>query len=274
MAPRIHHLDCATLCPASAALVNDHGPLFQRGHMVCHCLLIEGDDGLVLVDTGIGTADVADPEGRLGGVFATIVAPVCRVEQTALHQVRALGFSPADVRHIVPTHLDLDHAGGLPDFPDATVHIFAPEHAAALHPPTRAERLRYRPAHFAHGPRWEVHQDPDGERWHGFERVRVLAGSPEILLVPLVGHTRGHVGVAVRTEGGWLLHAGDAYFSHREMDAEPSCPPGLSLFQRLVAVDDVARRANQARLRDLSAKERSVKVFSAHCPIELAQLAG
>lgn len=274
MAPLIHHLDCASLCPASAALVNDHGPLFQRGHMVCHCLLIEGDDGLILVDTGIGTADVADPKGRLGGVFEAIVAPVCRVEQTALHQVRALGFSPEDVRHIVPTHLDLDHAGGLPDFPGATVHIFAPEHEAALHPPSAAERQRYRAVHFAHGPRWEVHGDLDGERWFGFERVRALAGSPEVLLVPLVGHTRGHSAVAVRTEGGWLVHAGDAYFNHHEMDADPSCPAGLALFQWIVAVDDGARRANQARLRELVQKERSVKVFSAHCPIELARFTG
>ncbi len=29
-------------------------------------------------------------------------------------------------------------------------------------------------------------------------------------LVPLFGHTRGHCGVAVRTEQGWLFHAGDA----------------------------------------------------------------
>ena len=273
VAPRIHHLDCATLCPASAALINDHGALFQRGRMVCHCLLIEGDDGLCLVDTGLGTEDLAAPAARLGRAFAAVVAPVLRVESTALHQVRALGFSPADVRHVVPTHLDLDHAGGLPDFPHAEVHVFAPEHAAALDPPTRLERERYRAVHFRHGPRWVVHEDLDGERWFGFSRVRALAGSPEVLLVPLVGHTRGHVGVAVRTEGGWLLHAGDAYFNHHEMDAHPSCPPGLALFQRIVAVDDVARRENQARLRDLVRREPSVAVFSAHCPVELASLA-
>ncbi|MFD0510570.1 MBL fold metallo-hydrolase [Streptomyces aureus] len=30
-----------------------------------------------------------------------------------------LGYAVDDVRHIVLTHLDLDHAGGLPDFPRA-----------------------------------------------------------------------------------------------------------------------------------------------------------
>ena len=33
------------------------------------------------------------------------------------------GFRREDVRHILVTHLDFDHAGGLPDFPDAVVHV-------------------------------------------------------------------------------------------------------------------------------------------------------
>jgi glyoxylase-like metal-dependent hydrolase (beta-lactamase superfamily II) len=72
---------------------------------------------------------------------------------TAIGQVRRLGFNPRDVRHIVPTQLDLDHAGGLPDFPWADVHVFRPEYEAALHPRTLTERKRYRSVHWAHGPR-------------------------------------------------------------------------------------------------------------------------
>lgn len=264
---RVHHLAVTTLCPLSATLVNGSGGLLRRGRMVCHCLLIEGDDGLILVDTGLGTADLADPNGRLGSWFPFVVGLTGRVEETALHQVRALGFRAEDVRHIVPTHLDLDHAGGLPDFPQAEVHLFAPEHDAAM-APTMRERARYRPAHFAHGPRWNLRR-PGGDRWFGFESVQAIAGSPDVLIVPLTGHTRGHAGIAVRTEKGWLLHAGDAYFHHAEMDpTAPRCPPGLRLFQRLAAVDDGDRRRNQERLRDLVRREGSVEIHSAHCPVE------
>ena len=42
-----------------------------------------------------------------------------------------LGFSPDDVRHIVLTHLDFDHAGGIEDFPNARVHVLAREREAA-----------------------------------------------------------------------------------------------------------------------------------------------
>jgi glyoxylase-like metal-dependent hydrolase (beta-lactamase superfamily II) len=243
--------------------------------MVCHCLLIEHEDGLVLVDTGLGTADIADPVGRLGGGFVKVTRPRLSQDETALAQIEALGFRRADVRHIVPTHLDLDHAGGLSDFPDATVHVFAREHAAATARSTVRERERYRAAQLAHGPKWQLHET-SGEQWLGFESVRALTGSDgDVLLVPLVGHTRGHCGVAVRTPEGWLLHAGDAYFSHREMDPEaPSCPPGLAAFQRLVAIDDRARRANQRRLRALAKEHRGdVTVFCAHAPVEYDALA-
>ena len=86
--------------------------------LVAHCLLVEGADGLTLVDTGIGAGDVADP-GRLGAPFVAVTGAALDLEETAVMQVRALGHDPADVRDVVLTHLDLDHAGGLGDFPGA-----------------------------------------------------------------------------------------------------------------------------------------------------------
>lgn len=64
--------------------------------------------------------------------------------------------------------------------------------------------------------------------------MRELAGvPPEILLVPLAGHTLGHAGIALeRTGGSWILQAGDAYFYHAEMDLQrPRCTPGLRFYQ-------------------------------------------
>lgn len=260
--------------------MNGTGSYFERGRLVCHCLLIETNDGLVLVDTGLGTDDVANPKARLGPAFAAVAGAKLDRDETALAQVERLGFRADDVRHIVPTHMDLDHIGGLSDFPKATVHVFHREHTAAMAPRSFDERARYRAVQWAHCPRWNVHPAPNGERWFGFEAVRAIGaiagGEGDVLLVPLHGHTRGHCGVAVRTSETWLLHAGDAYFHHAEMAEVPSCPRGLDLFQRAVAIDDVLRRKNQARLRELACskdKGRDVRVFSAHCPTELARFA-
>jgi glyoxylase-like metal-dependent hydrolase (beta-lactamase superfamily II) len=265
---KIHHLNCATLCPPFAKQLINH-----EGHMVCHCLLIESDRGLILVDTGFGLDDIRDPFNRLGAFAKVAIRPKFDVKEAAASQVEALGFKRSDVRHIVVTHLDLDHAGGLPDFPDAEVHIFEPEHSAATNPPTLPERQRYRPAHFAHGPKWKIHK-VEGDTWNGLESVRTLESSmPEVLLVPLVGHTRGHCAVAVKGDNGWLLHCGDAYFYRDEKIMPPSAPLMLRTFQKAMSVDDVERKNSQSRIRMLAREHPEIKIFCAHDPAELAQYA-
>jgi glyoxylase-like metal-dependent hydrolase (beta-lactamase superfamily II) len=274
---KIHHLNLLTMCPFGGRLVRRGGPLLAPAEMVAHALLVEtARDGLVLVDTGIGRGDLADPRARLGGFFLSVFRPRLGAACTAVEQITELGYRREDVRHIAVTHLDLDHAGGLPDFAEAEVHVHRRERDAALAPRTWNERVRYRRAHFEHGPRWVVH-DVGGDRWHGFESVRVIAD--DVVLVPLIGHTRGHAGVAVRTPPGsdveWLLHAGDAYFASAEMEDPPSCPPALRVFQSASAVDDRVRRRNATRLRTFKRQEGSrVRVFSAHCQREYRELAG
>jgi glyoxylase-like metal-dependent hydrolase (beta-lactamase superfamily II) len=114
----IHHLNCISTCPAGGHLMDARTPgVLTRGHLCCHCLLLETSAGLVLVDTGLGLRDVAQPRTRLSGFFLALLAPDLREEMTAARQVEQLGFRREDVRHIVLTHLDFDHAGGLDDSP-------------------------------------------------------------------------------------------------------------------------------------------------------------
>ncbi len=266
----IVHLNCGTLCPWGGSLVDGvSGGLTAR--LVCHCLVVPLDEGLVLVDTGFGTQDVAQPHPRLARTFTGILRPALRSEETAVAQLRARGYRPEDVRHIVLTHLDFDHAGGIEDFPHADVHLMAAELDAATHRSTLVARGRYRPRQWDEGVRWRTYR-ADGERWFGFPVVRALTGlPPDILLVPLPGHTPGHAGVAVRGPDRWLLHAGDAYFHREEMSPrEPSCPPGLAAYQALMEVDREARLANQARLRELVRDHGDeLRIFCAHDAIEL-----
>lgn len=271
LAMKVHHLNCATLRPPGGRWVDGSARARGFAKLVCHCLLVESDAGLVLVDSGLGLADLKDPVGRLGRRFLWVVRPELAPVECAALQVERLGFSRRDVRHVVLTHLDVDHAGGLADFPDARVHVHARELDAALNPRTRLERERYRSAQFRHGPRWSSYE-ADGERWFGFECVRDLeALPPEVLLIPLAGHTRGHSAVAVSTDQGWLLHAGDAYFHHGEMDPDARrCPPLLHAFQHIVEVDGMLRVQNQQRLRQLHRENAGdVRVFSAHDAVEL-----
>jgi glyoxylase-like metal-dependent hydrolase (beta-lactamase superfamily II) len=273
---RVHHLNCGTMRPLGGGLIDGRPGALRRAEMVCHCLLLESESGLVLVETGIGTPGVRRPKEWLGTEFELLVAPRSGEAETAVAQVERLGFDPGDVRHVVLTHLDLDHAGGLVDFPEATVHVSATELRALRGARTRAERMRYRAVQFVHGPRFRGYE-ADGARWFGFEAVRELEGlDEEVLLIPLTGHTRGHSGVAVRSGEGWLLNAGDAYFHGGQLDpAGAHMPPGLRLFEALVQTERSSRLANLERLRALRREHGGeVTVFCAHDPAEYRRLAG
>ena len=266
---RVHHINCGTMCPAARRFINGDGSAFSAGRLICHVLLIEGADGLTLVDTGFGSDDVRNAK-QMDRFFKLLTRPRLELAETAVSRVKELGFDPADVRNIVMTHLDIDHSGGLPDFPKAQVHVWATELQTMRNPPLR-ERQRYSisTSHWAHGPDWVEH-DEAGDDWFGFESVRVLGDSgAEILLIPLPGHTLGHTAVALREGERWLMHCGDAYFYRGDIETPRRCPPGLRTFQSLVQANSKLRHQNQERLREL-ARTRSgeVTLICSHDPVE------
>ena len=242
---RVRHLNCGTLhCPPNPKAA-------------CHCLLLERSDGLTLIDTGIGLLDVERPLERIGRERIDLAGFQFREEETAIRRVERLGFAASDVTHIVLTHCDPDHTGGLADFPDAQVHVAEEEF-------TSVERghFRYLPAHFAHGPKWKTCATSDN-RWLGLEARAVDCGAgSDILLVPLVGHTSGHCGVAIHAGDRWLFHVGDAYYLRVELatDDEP-----ISALAAQRADDGTLRRASLEELRRLARNHADeVEMFGYH----------
>ncbi|MFF0596338.1 MBL fold metallo-hydrolase [Streptomyces antibioticus] len=262
---KVHHLNCGTMHPPGGL------------RLVCHVLLVETDTaGLVLVDTGFGLQDVAAPGRRLGAM-RHFIKPALDPAETAARQVERLGFGRDDVRHVVLTHFDADHIGGLADFPHAAVHVTAAEARGAVHAPSRRERLRFRSVQWDHGPTLVEHS-PDGEAWRGFAAARQLdAVAPGIVLVSLPGHTRGHACVAVDAGSRWILHAGDAFYHRGTLDGHARVPSTLSVAERAVAYDRRQVRANHERLAELYRRaEPDLALVCAHDPVlyEGAQAAG
>lgn len=254
---RVHHLNCGTMTPLVV------------GRIVCHVLLCESDDGLVLVDTGFGVADCAT-HSRVGPARFLLNARFDEAE-TALRQVEGLGFAREDVRHIVTTHFDLDHVGGLSDFPDATVHSTAVEFETANHPPSLEERRRYRKVQWSHGPTMRTYAG-GGEAWQGFAEAYPVAGVDGLVIVPMPGHTRGHALVGVDAgERGWLLHAGDAVFDRgsiarpEDSDDDRANRRTIRIFEQAVGQDRKRIAGNHQRL--VEARAAGATVIPAHDPV-------
>lgn len=266
---QIHHLSPGAMQPPGGAFFDGRTPGFGPAELVCHCLLLETSAGLVLVDTGIVARDANQSAARLGAVLIAAFAVRLRPEEAAINQLDRLGLRPADVKHIVMTHLDFDHVGGLPDFPQATVHLSRTEADAARSPAGPKERIRYAAVN-------EMRQS----NWHTYDTfpadcfglpASYLDGIPGLMLVPLPGHTRGHCGVAIDLGGGqWLLHAGDAIMNAHELAPDhPSTPTGARLLQWSMEAGQRSRRRSLAQLR--RDQPNHLEIICTHDPAQLAE---
>jgi glyoxylase-like metal-dependent hydrolase (beta-lactamase superfamily II) len=237
----IHPLNCMT-CNARVPRHLRTGAL---------CLLVETAQGLVLIDSGLGRADYRRPPAILRAFRLVTLMPF-DPDETAVRQIARLGYAPEEVRHIVLTHMHFDHAGGLTDFPQATVHLHRRELDAFRGSPRALLDLGYVRRHLAHRPRI-VTYDHTGDRWHGFDAIR-LPFDPEMWLLPLFGHTRGHCAVAIRTAAGWHLHAGSAL------------PPGLDPDLPAWATHLITGR-HAPRVRAFAAAHPEIAITAGHMPL-------
>jgi glyoxylase-like metal-dependent hydrolase (beta-lactamase superfamily II) len=163
--------------------------------------LVEHPEGHIAIDTGLSTRVRVRRAQRL----MSVPSPVIEAGEEIGPQMRAKGLRIEDVRRVVLTHLDWDHAGGLEYFPDTEILVHRPEHEFAS---KLMGRLRYQPRLW---PSWFDPKlyDLDPEPYGPFPASKALTDSGDVRLVPIPGHSIGQVGMIVETNGLALFFAAD-----------------------------------------------------------------
>ena len=181
-------------------------PRFLKWKAGNNAILVDTDQGPILVDTGIGLHDHESPT-RWMRVLKFLFRMPYAPQETAIHRVEKMGLDPHDVKNIVLTHLHFDHAGGIVDFPWAKIHVHKREYEAMMKPRKFLEIFGYDRADIAHHPDF-VFYEKCTEKWFDYDAI-LLPFEPKIYLIPLFGHTRGHCGVAIQDGEGWIFQKGD-----------------------------------------------------------------
>lgn len=173
--------------------------------------------GLMLIDTGFHASLAVDPKANMGPVLGRLFNPQMGQGDALPDQLRARGLDPKDVKLVVMTHLHVDHASGVAQFPAATFIVTEREWRAATE--EKGLTAGYVRRQFDHAFDWRT-IDFDGDdvsSFAGFGRTLDLFGDGSVRLAYTPGHTLGHMSVVLRTRAGEFLAAGDAAYTMRTL---------------------------------------------------------
>ena len=191
--------------------------------------VLKSGDEVILVDTGYDEAEARRRD-----------RPIIREPGAAL---QGIGLKPEDITTLIVTHLHYDHAGGLGQFPNATIHMQAAEMAYATGPCMCHDTLRmpFSADHVCEAVKRVycgrvVFHEGDGEVADG------------VTVHCIGGHSRGLQAVRVRTEAGWLCLASDAAHYYENVFARKPFPIVVDLQNMLDGFDRIQALASDRSL--------------------------
>jgi len=245
--------------------MNGRGRLCKGSSVVTNCLLIDtSESGLILIDTGFSRDDTGDVK-RIPLGLRVFFRPNMCIDETAYLQIQKYGYDVRDVRNVVFTHLDVDHANGLSDFPWAKGHCSSKEYRSAISKTGIKSKIRYKGNAIKNHKLWEFYdcfnEGIDGLNIKG-QRIKGL--NEDIYMVPLSGHSSGNCAIAVKGKDNWILHCGDAYMNHYEISDRENYKNYSGLFQLFIQFSNKKRIESLQRIKQLKLEYKNTIIICSH----------
>ncbi|MBM4433255.1 MAG: N-acyl homoserine lactonase family protein [Chloroflexi bacterium] len=229
---RIHPLKTGTIVLDKGAYITRGVDVGKKVDVPATAWYVTDGRCQIMVDTGMCYTSLADWHH-----------PGSRQEPgEAIHeQLQRTGVNPRDIELVIFTHLHWDHCHNLSKFSNARLVVSAQEYAFALDPiPPYYKSYEHhklgKSAPFI-GAKFET---VDGE-------LEILPG---ITVFPTPGHSPGHQSVAIETNGGVHVVAGDAVFAYDNLEPADENHPFtiMGRFSDIVAswrsLEEIVRRAD------------------------------
>src|SRR5919204_1160436 len=203
--------------------------LFTQGGRVlvpCPTFLIRHPGaGPVMVDTGLHPSIASDPRQNFGRSALRVATPEQEPGQDVPAQLRKRGIEPHDVGVVVMTHLHVDHASAISEFPDSTFVLSEAEWIDATSGGRPAMR-GYRPAHYDFVFDYRTIDFGRGNisSYASFGRTFDLFGDGSVRLAYTPGHSAGHMSVVARLRERDFVIGGDAVYTYRQLEGAPPPP--------------------------------------------------
>lgn len=210
-------------------------PKDDRFNPVFSFLIDHPSEGLILLDTGLHGSFAQKKTGNFGRLLGSMVKTKVQPNKSAADQIKAIGASKNDLRHVFLSHLHLDHPSGLPAFrdcPKLQVHVDPVELKEA-----QGAMALFKGYIKDHLTGFDIQPIKYNGGLPPFDKAWDMFGDGSVWIVSTPGHTPGHASAVIRSVNGPFLLTFDA--AHRRANLEHGIPPKGDLNQGKATINNI-----------------------------------
>ena len=199
-----------------------YGLLVDRGDLMripVSAFLVEHPGaGAILIATGLHPSVAVDARQNFGCLLTFNYRGIkMSSEQAAPAQLRARGLEASDVRFVLMTHMHVDHASAISEFPDATF-LLSKQEWDVLADGKVTEGYVKSQFDYAFDYRTFDFESAGTGSFATFGRSFDLFGDGSVRAVFTPGHTHGHTSYVLRLSDREALIAADAAYTTRTLN--------------------------------------------------------